>query len=294
MHCFGVSTASGEALRNLVGNDLLGYSRKSSDSCWLYPADLRDPHGFKVASQSSDPSVWISFAPIWLFAPFLKALATYQPGSLKGLRGVIACSSSSAVTKRFAFNGFDRDLVCKLISSEDQLISTCHSLSIPCVVLRPTMIYGRVGPYVDRNVSRLLLQLRRLPLLPLPAQSGLRQPIHASQLAAVTFNLAKRLSSSNRDFYLPERILVGGDTTLTYSRMITALQQAQPSGDRARRCRLVLIPNRLFALLAAPLAIRSLKSFEAVLRMGADLSGFTPASQLLDAQPQLFPVQPLS
>jgi hypothetical protein len=36
------------------------------------------------------------------------------------------------------------------------------------------------------------------------------------------------------------------------------------------------------------------KAFEAVLRMGANLSGFTPAHQLLGREPQPFPVLPLA
>ena len=76
--------------------------------------------------------------------------------------------------------------------------------------------------------------------------------------------------------------------------MISALQQAQPVDDLARRCRLLPIPNRLFFSLAAPLLLRSPKAFEAVLRMGSNLSGFTPAHQLLGREPQPFPVLPLA
>ena len=295
LHCFGASTSTGEALRILTGSDLFGYCRNPSSSPgWLYPADLSDPDGFHPLGRSSVPSVWISFAPIWLFAPFLDGLATSHPERLKGLRGVIACSSSSAITKRFAFNRFDRHLVAKLTSSEDLLISTCRRLSIPCYVLRPTLIYGKVGAFGDHNLSRILQLLRRLPLLLIPADSGLRQPIHANQLAAVALHLANNLTGSDCDVSLPQRIAVGGDTTLTYSEMISALQQAQPSGDPARSCHLLSVPNRLFFLLAAPFLLRSPTAFEAVLRMGVNLSGFIPAHQLLDSEPESFPVLPLA
>lgn len=295
LHCFGASTTSGEALHNFAGNDLVGYSRNPSPSLgWLYPADLSDPFNFHPAGRSSDPSVWISFAPIWLLAPFLGHLAKHHPDRLQGLRGVIACSSSSAITKRFAFNSFDRHLVAKLISSEDQLLSSCRRLSIPCHVLRPTMIYGQVGAYSDKNLSLILQQLRRLPVLPLPADSGLRQPIHANQLALVALHLSKQLIRDDWEPSLPERIAVGGDTTLTYTQMIRALQQALHPADPARRCHLVSIPNQLFFLLSTPLLLRSPKAFEAVLRMGANLSDFTPAHQLLGSDAQPFPVLSLA
>mgnify|MGYP003952635197 CR=1 FL=1 len=295
LHCFGASTPSGEALRNLVGSDLVGYSRKSfAANGWLHFADLNDPAGFNPAGQPAAPAVWISFAPIWLLVPFLERLVTHHPERLQGLRGLIACSSSSSVTKRFAANRFDRQLAARLTYAEDRMLAICRELLVPCCILRPTLIYGHVGTYGDHNISLLLHQLRRLPVLPLPAETGLRQPIHASQLAAVALHLAKQVTSTGLDPCRSERISLGGDTTLTYTEMIIALQQAQLSGDPARRCRLLPIPNRLFFLLAAPLLLRSPKAFEAVLRMGANLSGFTPVHQLLGSEPQPFPVFPLA
>ena len=173
--------------------------------------------------------------------------------------------------------------------AEEQLLATCHRLQVSCRILQPTLIYGQVGRYQDRNLSRLLQLLRRLPLLPLPAHTGLRQPIHARQLAAVAFHLARQLTAAGWDPAQPARIPLGGDVQLSYRAMLRALQQAQPPGDPARRCRLLRIPNRLFLLLAAPLMLRSPKAFEAVLRMGADLAGFVPAHQLLAEPPQPFP-----
>jgi hypothetical protein len=135
--------------------------------------------------------------------------------------------------------------------------------------------------------------MRRLPVLPLPAHTGLRQPIHARQLAAVAMRLALQLSESGWSTDLPERIALGGDSSLSYAAMLQALQQVLPAADPARGCRLLPVPNRLLFALAAPLLLRSPKAFEAVLRIGADLAGFTPSHCLLDTSPQFFPVQPL-
>lgn len=295
IHLFGAATPSGEALRHQAQVDLAGYSRKALAGVdWLHPADLNDPAGFQPAGRPDTPSIWISFAPICLLASFLEQLAAHHPKRLQGLRGVIACSSSSAITKRFAANRFDRHLVASLTAAEDKLLATCRGGGVPCRILRPTLIYGQAGAYGDRNLSRLLQLMRRWPAVPLPAESGLRQPIHASQMAAVALHLAEQLAGSGWSPSLPERIAVGGDTTLTYAEMISALQQAQPSADPAHRCHLLSIPNRLFFLLAAPLLLRSPKAFEAVLRIASNLSGFTPAHQLLGSEPQPFPVLPLA
>ena len=294
LHLFGAATPSGEAFRQLAASaeptwPLQAYSRHSA----AHPADFTNPAAFRPAGVPGAGAIWISFGPIWLLAPFLEQLARDTPKRLAGLRGLIACSSSSALTKRYAANRFDRQLVARLITAEDKLLATCRRLSVPCRILRPTLIYGQVGPYSDRNLSRLLAMLRRLPLLPLPAETGLRQPIHARQLAAVAFSLAHQLTAAGWDPALPARIPLGGDTTLSYHAMLQALQQAQPPGDPARRCRLLPIPNRLFFALATPLLLRSPKAFEAVLRMGADLAAFTPAHQLLGESPQPFPLPEL-
>ena len=299
-HLFGGATTCGEALRQLValeypGSILSIYSRNVRTHLPGHSiANFRDPSSFRPVASAHIPSIWVSFGPIWFLAPFLEELASVYPDRLSSLSGLIACSSSSALTKRFAANRFDRELVARLSGAEDQLLATCRRLQLPCHILQPTLIYGQAGPYADRNLSRLLQLLRRLPCLPLPAESGLRQPIHASQLAAVALHMAEQLSGSGCKPALPERITLGGDTTLPYATMISALQQAQPAGDPARCCRLLSIPNRVFHSLSSPLLLSSPKAFEAVLRMSANLSGFTPAHQVLGCEPQPFPVLPLA
>lgn len=292
IHLFGAQTPTGESLKRQLysghsGFPLLAYSRSNPA---LLKADFSDPGAFHPGGEPGAKGLWISFGPLWLLAPFLDRLARDYPERLKGLRGVIACSSSSVVTKRFAANRFDRELVARLTTAEDQLVSTCRYLELPCRILRPTLIYGCVGPYVDRNLNRLIALMRRLPLLPLPAHTGLRQPIHASQLAGVALTLVRQFTSSGWDPQLPQRITLGGDTEINYSAMLRSLQQSLPSGDSARSCRLLSVPNRLFYAAAAPLLLQSPKYFEAVLRIGSDLSGFTPAHQLSKAKPQPFPL----
>lgn len=294
LHCFGAATPSGQALRELATVDLVGYSRTASLEGWLHQADLNDPNDFQPVGGFDSPGLWISFAPIWLLAPFFEQLATHHPERLQGLRGVIACSSSSSITKRFAANRFDRQLVASLRASEDQLLMTCRQLSVPCLILRPTLIYGQVGNFSDGNLSLLLQLMRYLPVLPVPSTTGMRQPIHASQLAAVALEFAYKLDGPGWSVDLPERIALGGDTELSYNAMLRCLQLAQPPEDPCRRCILLPIPNRLLFALAMPLMLLSPKSFEAVLRIGSDLAGFTPAHTLLGKPRQPFPILPLA
>ena len=127
LHLFGASTPTGEAFRQRVERiepsvPLYSYSRRSAD----HPADFLHPDKFIPAGEPGGELIWISFGPIWLLAPFLKKLARDHPDRLVGLRGLIACSSSSVLTKRFAANSFDRELVAKLREAEKQLLDTCH------------------------------------------------------------------------------------------------------------------------------------------------------------------------
>ena len=108
IHIFGTNTPSGQALKNEIHLSqpewyINTYSRDDKSH---YKLDLNDSNSFTPANLI-DKSIWISFAPIWLFGPFLENLSKYQPYKLKGLEGVIACSSSSIITKRFEANKFD-------------------------------------------------------------------------------------------------------------------------------------------------------------------------------------------
>jgi hypothetical protein len=262
----------------------LGFADGPFQFCDLRAADSLD--------QPLD-GILVSFAPLWDLAPFLARLAELHPGQLAGVRAVVACSSSSVITKRFAFNRFDRDLVQRLSGSQDVLIDTCRNLGLPCRIVAPTLIYGRVGTHGDRNLSQLLQWMRRFPLLPLPADTGLRQPIHATQLAAVVRTLVIGLLRQADGVSTSEVIAVGGDDTLTYHELLLRLQQQCEESDRARRCRLVAMPAWLFRGLAAPLLLAAPKGFEAVMRMQVDLAGFLPAHSLVGEDPQPFPVLPV-
>ena len=253
-------------------------------------ADLCDP---SATALTASPSMILSLGPIWHLAPFLVQLFQHKPELFRHLRAVIACSSSSADTKRFAANRYDKALVQRLTRAEDQLTELCLQHRLSGVILRPTLIYGRSGPYQDRNLSRLIQLMRRLPCLPLPASSGLRQPIHCRQLAGVMLRYAEQTSEQASPGTLTT-LSLGGDECLSYEALLIRLQQALPEGDRGRRCHLLRLPNRLLTALASPLALRSPSGFEALLRMGADLAGFTPAHVLLQTPPQPFPLEPIA
>lgn len=250
----------------------------------------------------ADPLTWkprplngvvVSFAPIWLLADFLSFIALNNPVLLSGLQGVIACSSSSYLTKKYSFNIMDQKLAATLEKAHAQLYSFCKFLSIPCQILAPTMIYGSIERYMDKNLGTLIRIMRRTPLIVLPETVGLRQPVHASQLACVALVKAQMILFGDWSEHEPFILTLGGDEILSYREMLTKLQGALRRDDAARKCRILSIPDRLFYALAAPLLPLNPKTFEAITRIKSNLSGFEKAHVILQEKPKLFPVLPL-
>jgi hypothetical protein len=298
---FGATTATGAACLELAARRPVVVAGRRPPAGWPGERFLAiDLNGTSLPSPEALPenALLVSFAPIWLLAPFLGALHDFLGGLGRRLplAAVVACSSSSVITKRFAANREDRRLVERLLRAEDSVEATCAKAAIPCRILRPTLIYGQAGNLADQNLSRLLQMMRRLPLLPLPAETGQRQPIHGRQLAAAALHLADGMAMDPTET-ASLRIALGGDETLSYTTLLQRLQQAARQRDpldRAGRCRLLPLPPGVFHLLAAPLLPISAKGFEAVLRMEANLAGFTPVHTLLGTEPEPFPVPPLA
>ena len=298
---FGATTATGAACLELAAGRPVVVAGRRPPPGWPAERFLAiDLNGTSLPSTEALPekSLLVSFAPIWLLAPFLAALHDSLAGLGRRLplAAVVACSSSSVITKRFAANRKDRLLVERLLRAEDSLEATCAKATIPCRILRPTLIYGQAGDRGDQNLSRLFQMMRRLPLLPLPAETGKRQPIHGRQLAAAALHLADG-AAREPAAAASRRIALGGDETLTYTTVLERLQEAARQHDpldRAGRCLLLPLPTAFFHLLAAPLLPVSAKGFEAVLRMEANLADFTPVHTILGTEPEPFPVPPLA
>jgi nucleoside-diphosphate-sugar epimerase len=110
-------------------------------------------------------------------------------------------------------------------------------------ILRPTLIYAEGQ---DQNVSRLARLIRRLGFLPLAGSGqGLRQPVHADDLAAAAIAAAASPAAENRAYDLP------GGETLTYRAMVERVFEGM-----GRRPAILPLPEGLWRLafaLARPL-----------------------------------------
>jgi nucleoside-diphosphate-sugar epimerase len=124
----------------------------------------------------------------------------------------IAFSTSSVLTKSGSEDSKEKALIASIQVSEQRLRSLCEKRDIALTLLRPTLIYG-CG--LDRNISLMAKFGRRFGFIPLAADAeGLRQPVHADDLAA----LAVRCLLSATGVRL-ESTACGG-STLSYREMM--------------------------------------------------------------------------
>ncbi len=244
--------------------------------------DLNDTNTF--SKYTFESSFLVSFAPIWLTKNLINYLDEYNLSVLKQLQGIIVFSSTSAITKRFASNDFDKKLAKILLNSENEILSVCKKYSINCRIIRPTIIYGVYKELHDGNFSRIIKFFRKTPICLIPLNTGYRQPIHFSQLSKLTFiflNLFKKNLTLENNFKIVE---VGGDEELTYKDLLFRLSRISEKKYK-NKCKLIPLPNELFLLIISPLLVLNPKLFDALYRMQADLSGFTKYSYFSGEEP---------
>ena len=129
IYLFGKTSLSGEVFYNYLKlrqskHKIYSFSRDEKKG---YKIDLKDPNSFSLIN--NEDFILISFAPIWHLADFLNSLLHQENSRLKNLKGIIACSSTSALTKRFEFNSYDKNLAKKLLISETKIFTIAEKLS---------------------------------------------------------------------------------------------------------------------------------------------------------------------
>jgi len=194
-------------------------------------------------------------------------------------QSAVVFSSSSVEKKQESGSSIERNQIQSMLTHESRIRRMAETKDIKVVILRPTLIYG-CG--LDTNISRLAMWIRRFGFIPLNGEAkGLRQPVHADDLASVA--IAALL---NKDA-LPPVLPVTGGETLSYSEMVGRIFIAL-----GKPVRLVRLPEWLFVLL---LGIAKLFGFggginsEMVKRQGVDLVfDDKQARDLLNYKPRPF------
>lgn len=152
-------------------------------------------------------------APIWLIT---ETLLERLVGL--GMKRIIAFSSTSRLTKGASGEAAERDVVAKLAAGEDTLTTFCEARGVAFTLLRPTLIYEEG---LDQNVTRIADLIRKLGFFPVCGlASGLRQPVHARDLATAAMQALTAKASFNKAYNL------SGGEDLTYATMVRRIFEA--------------------------------------------------------------------
>ncbi len=184
-------------------------------------------------------------------------------GALAALnvRRIIAFSSTGRFSKSGSNDPTERALVRGLARAEERFVDRCEAGAIVWTLFRPTMIYSQG---IDRNVSFIARTVRRWGFFPIAGKgTGLRQPVHAEDLAAACV-----AALTNGRCFRKAYTLSGGEI-LSYRDLVERVFVAQN-----RKPRIVVVP--VFALRLAIALIRLMPRFghltpEMADRMNADL-----------------------
>jgi nucleoside-diphosphate-sugar epimerase len=128
------------------------------------------------------------------------------------LRRIVAFSSTSVMTKLDSEVTAERDMIRRLVEAELKIAAQCEQHNVGWTILRPTLIYAEGR---DTNITPLSRVIRKFRFMPLVGGgSGLRQPVHAEDLALGAIAAASSPAAENNIYSLP------GAETITYREMI--------------------------------------------------------------------------
>lgn len=220
-----------------AGFQVIAVSR-SKGTHWLegitgVQGDISNPESLRMKEQFSNVQLLIHLAPLWLLPEFLKKFP-----SSKNLR-TIAFSSTSRLSKIDSNNLADRTVAQKLANAEDILLATYAS---QITIFRPTLIYG-AG--LDKNISTISQWVTRFKFFPLIGEaSGLRQPVHADDLAKACLQVVEKPAAKGNIYNL-----TGGEV-ISYRTMVERIFTALKI-----RSRFVVLPTRMIKVLIRMMSV---------------------------------------
>lgn len=184
---------------------VLGRSRASlpPQTTWHY-LDLSKDY---FALPTAHAETLLHTTALWLLPEWIEKFHE------RGVRRIIAFSSTSRFTKTNSASKYELEVVNKLVAAEALVVSECERLGIAWTIFRPTLIYG--GLYGDRNIGDIARLICRFGFFPVFGKaSGLRQPVRASDLANACLLALNAPPSYNRAYNL------SGGETVTYRSMV--------------------------------------------------------------------------
>lgn len=161
-----------------------------------------------------EPAAIFSLGPLDAFAAWFAKIGTGH-----GAR-IVAIGSLSAETKRASSDPLERELAERLAHAEQVLANAADARDCASTVLRATLIYG-AG--LDKSLTPIVQFARRWRMFPYVVDArGLRQPVHADDLAAACMTLATSPA-------MPQRVYaVGGGERIAFGTMLARVRESLP------------------------------------------------------------------
>lgn len=195
---------------------LISRSPRTEDNLTWIKGSLKADDNFFSQLQPLD--AWINIAPLYLVEPWLQKAAD------AGIQRFIGFSTTSIYTKENSPDVYECRVIANIRKTENRIKEFCESSGIVWVLLRPTMIYG-CGK--DHNVTFIQRMIARFGFFPVVGEAcGLRQPVHAEDLADACHAALVKPEAANKSFNL------SGGETLTYRAMVERIFQAQNKSPR--------------------------------------------------------------
>ena len=280
---FGITTPLGDylyknVLKNLYEN-IICYSRSDKRYIFLDLSNIKHPN---LKKECNHEEIWIFLCPIWEIVNFFQSLINQENYKKFKIKGIICCSSTSVVTKKYSWHNYDKKLTSTISSAEQSLIKICTLNNICISIIRPTLIYGNSGLYKDNNINRIFKICQKLPFIILPKETGERQPIHISQLSAI-INKELNLIRYTKDKSQQSIHNIGGDEILSYEMILKSLLI-----KKNIKKSILTINSDFFFLILSPLLILNSRLYSEILRIKSDLSGFEKSKDYLKITPKKF------
>lgn len=159
--------------------------------------------------------------------------ALRQARAMPSLRRIVAVASAELRFDRHSPELDRRRAIDEMARTEERLLDLCVRRDITLTLLRPTQVYGGADGTACAEVERWIERRGWFPI----AGRGLRQPVHAGDLAALVVRLAGRPRAGTFE--------LGGGETLAYPDYVRRIASA-----RGRRIRTVRVPAMLLDGLA--------------------------------------------
>ncbi|MEL7041389.1 MAG: hypothetical protein AAGL90_07685 [Pseudomonadota bacterium] len=173
---------------------------------WVQTSDLLSG-AYQLPAANCILSTW----PIWLLGDTID--------KFKGARQLIGLSTASVISKRDSADRTERDFATRIAQSEARVQTAARASGMTYTLYRPTIIYDGAA---DQSISLIAKIIRRFGFFAVAGRGrGLRQPVHAGDVAEAVLRSVDHPGVANQTFF------VTGGETLDYRAFVRRIAESQ-------------------------------------------------------------------